>query len=146
MFEIILQRILAALGASDQLIATMGPSLAILLAIAGGTAVAQYFKYPISRRVRDEAGFDFWVRTVAVLSTFVLAVLLSHSVPWPLALVFAFLQLAIYHLSLRTIRRWWPWMEAHKAVGAIDPPPAAFLAKAQREADKRMDDGQDSGA
>lgn len=144
MFETILQRILSALGASDQLIATMGPSLAILLAIAGGTAVAQFFKYPISWYVTDDKKFSWLVRAVAVGATFLLALSLTESVRWPLALVFAFLQLAIYHGSLQLIRRWWPWMEVHPAVGSMDPPDQAAHAKAQRAADKAMD-GQNSG-
>jgi hypothetical protein len=146
MFEIVMQRILAALGASDQLIATMGPSLAILLAIAGGTAAAQFFKYPISWYVTDDKKFSWFVRAVAVASTFLLALSLTETVRWPIALVFSFLQLAVYHASLSMIRRWWPWLEVHPAVGSLDPPGEAAQAKAQREADKRMDDGQNSGA
>jgi hypothetical protein len=142
MFEIVLQRILAGLGASDQLIATMGPTLSILLAIAGGTAAAQFFKYPLSRAIADGGLFDWSVRAVAVGVTFLLSLFLTEKISWPIALVFSFLQLAFYHLSLAMIRRWWPWMEAKPMVGAIEPPLKAFEAAAQRQADKV---GENSG-
>lgn len=145
MFEQILQRILTGLGASDQLISTMGPSLSILLAIAGGTAAAQFFKYPLSRLIADDGLFSWCVRAVAVAATFLLALFLTDQMRWPLALVVGFLQLAVYHASLRMIRRWWPWLEASPVVGSVEPPPSAYVARAQRLADKAMD-GQDSGA
>jgi hypothetical protein len=130
MFETILQRILTGLGASDQLISTMGPSLSIVLAIAGGTAAAQFFKYPLSRAIPDDGLFSWTVRATAVLVTFVLALFLTDTMTWPLALVFSFLQLAVYHVSLAMIRRWWPWLEDHKAVGSMS---------------KTKDNGEESG-
>lgn len=142
MFETILQRILSGLGASDQLISTMGPSLSILFAIAGGTAAAQFFKYPLSRAIHDDGMFSWSVRAVAVLSTFTLAMFLTDKMAWPLALTFGFLQLAIYHASLSMIRRWWPWLETKAVVGSIEPPVTAYLADAERKADKA---GQNSG-
>lgn len=140
MFETILQRILAGLGASDQLITTMGPSLSILLAIAGGTAAAQFFKYPLSRLIEDDGLFSWCVRAVAVAATFLLALFLSETVTWPLALVFAFLQLAVYHASLRMIRRWWPWLEAHPLVGSVEPPKEAYIARELRRIDRAMEE------
>lgn len=134
MFETVVQRILAGLGASDQLISTMGPSLSILLAIAGGTAAAQFFKYPLSRAIRDDGLFSWSVRAVAVSVTFLLALFLTEAMPWPVALVFAFLQLAFYHASLAMIRRWWPWLETKAVVGSVDPPASAYLADEKRKA------------
>lgn len=146
MFEKILERTLAGLGASDQLINTMGPSLAILLAIAGGTAAAQFFKYPLSRAIQDDGMFSWCVRAVAVMSTFLLALFMTENVTWPLALVFAFLQLGMYHLSLILIRRWWPWLEVHSAIGSVEAPPAAVQAQNQRQADKAMAAKENDGS
>jgi len=142
MFEQILQRILAALGAGDQLIVAGGPTLTIIMAMMIGGALAQFLKFPLSRAVQDP-WFSYLVRVIAVVSTFVFAHFLSETVPLWLQFGAAVLQPLSYRISLAIIRRFWPWLETKKYVGAVWPPDSAFQADAQRRADKA---GTESGA
>lgn len=137
-----LEDILKYAGAGDAALRTMGPVLTILLSWIGGGAVAQFLKYPISRAVQDGAAFDWTVRTVAVLSAFGFAHVLSGSVTTPLEVVAAVTQPIAYWASLRLIRRFWPWLEVHPAVGSVTPPASAFVAAAERAADQT---GEGSG-
>lgn len=143
MFEIFLQRFLTAVGASDQLIAVMGPSFTILLAWVCGGAVAQFFKFPLSWYVADDRRFSWLVRALAVLATWGFMHWLSDTVPLPLEIGLAMLQPLIYHATLAGIRRWWPWLETKPMVGSVDPPREAFMAQQIRNAEKS---GEDSGA
>lgn len=143
MFEAFLQRLLAALGAGDQLIAVMGPSFTVLLAWICGGAVAQFLKFPVSWYITDDKRFSWWVRTVAITATWGFMHALSDTVPLALEIGLAMVQPLVYHGTLAAIRRWWPWFETKKFVGSVSPPQAAFAAEAVRQADKA---GQDSGA
>lgn len=134
MFEKVLERLLAAMGASDQLISAMGPTFAILLAMVAAGAVAQFLKFPLSRRIRDDMAFSWTVRAVAILATFVFAHFLTDKLVWPLELAFACVQPLLYHVTLAIIRHWMPWLETYKAVGAVEPPRTAEVAKVLREA------------
>ena len=143
MFETFLQRFLAAIGAGDQLIAVMGPSVTVLLAWICGGAVAQFLKFPVSWYITDDRRFSWWVRTVAISATWGFMHWLSDTVILPLEIGLSMLQPLIYHASLAVIRRWWPWIETKKFVGSVSPPQSAFVANDLRQAEKS---GQDSGA
>lgn len=142
MFEQVLQHFLSALGAGDSLIAAMGPGLTILLSWVFGGAVAQLLKFPLSRAITDP-WFSYIVRVLAVMATLVFVHLLSDTVPLWLEIGAAMAQPLAYHGSLAVIRRYWPWLEASRSVGSVNPPAAAFTAAAQRVADKS---GENSGA
>lgn len=140
MFEATLQRILTGVNASDGLIAGMGPTLTILLALAIGTAAAQFLKFPLSQTVQ-EPWFSWWVRVVGVVVTAVFAFMLSNTVPLWLAIGVGLLQPpVVYHGGLAIIRRWFPWLEMKPFVGAVCPPASAHQAAAQRAADKAGDE------
>jgi hypothetical protein len=136
-----IETVLSWLGFGDQALAAMGPTLTILLSWAGGGAVAQALKYPISQIVSAD-WFDWIVRTIAVAATFGFAVLLSDAVSLPLAAVAGLAQPVWYHASLSVIRKFWPWLEVNPIVGSLTPPNSAYRAAAQRQADRA---GQDSG-
>jgi hypothetical protein len=142
MFEQILQRILGGLGASDGVIATMGPTITIILSMASGGALAQFLKFPLSRAMQ-EPWFSWTVRAMATLGTVLFAHTLSSAVPLWLEIGAGLLQPLCYHASLALIRRFWPWLETRKVVGSVKPPASAVQAQAQREADRA---GLDSGA
>lgn len=139
-----LETILKALGASDQVVSDMGPTATFVLALLAGGAFAQWVKFPLSRQLQGDAVFSWAIRTIAMGSTFVAAHYLSDKLSLALELLAALVQPLAYWVSLRAIRRWWPWIEVHAPIGSVDPPNSAFLAAAQRAAD-RNDSGQDSG-
>lgn len=122
MFETILKQILSGMGASDGVIAAMGPTATIAFAMLFGGALAQFVKYPISRWIADDKMFSWTVRALAVGSTAVFAHFLSETVPLWLEIGAGVVQPLTYHGSLMVIRRFWPWMENSKMVGSIDGP------------------------
>lgn len=130
------------LGFSDQLIKDMGPTLTILLAVVAGGAFAQWIKFPLNRRIADKGLFSWTVCTLAMLATFLAAHFLSNSLAAAVEITVALLQPALYHITLDIIRRFWPWLETLKFVGAVDPPKRAYTSRAKRQAEKS---GQDSG-
>lgn len=131
-----IETILKALGASDQVIAQMGPTATFLLALLAGGAFAQWVKYPISRQLQSDAAFSWTIRTIAMLATFVAAHYLSGALSLSLEMLAALVQPLAYWASLRAIRRWWPWLEVHAPVGSVSPPQSAYTAAAQREVDR----------
>lgn len=145
MFESVLKHLLSALGAGDQLIAVMGPSFTILLSWVAGGAVAQFLKYPLSRRLQDP-NFSFVVRLIAITSTLVFAHLLSDSIHATLEVVVALVQPLVYHVSLAMVRKWWPWLETRRFVGSISPPPTAVTANQLRLQQKAEDMNPPDGA
>jgi hypothetical protein len=122
MFETTLKHILDGMGASDGVIAAMGPTATIVLSMLFGGAFAQFVKYPVSRWITEDRLFSWTVRALAVVSTFIFAHSLSETVPLWLEMGAAVVQPLTYHGSLMVIRRFWPWMENSKMVGSIDPP------------------------
>jgi hypothetical protein len=122
MFETTVKAILDSMGASDSVIAAMGPTATIVLAIIFGGALAQLVKYPISRWIADDKLFSWTVRALAVGSTAVFAHFLSETVPLWLEIGAGVVQPLTYHGSLAIIRRFWPWMENSKLVGSIEGP------------------------
>ena len=122
MFETTVKAILNSVGASDSVIAAMGPTATILLSMVFGGALAQFVKYPISRWIADDKLFSWTVRALAVGSTAVFAHFLSETVPLRLEIGAGVAQPLTYHGSLMVIRRFWPWMENSKMVGSIDGP------------------------
>lgn len=129
-----LTEILRWLGAGDAAIATMGPVLAIALAMLGGYGVTQACKFPLSVWLDGE--WRRWLtRMVSVASTTVLAVWLGDIVP-PLALIVGAVQPAVYGITMAIVRRRWPWLEATILLGSADPSPASVEARAVREAER----------
>ena len=125
MFETILKQILSGMGASDNVIAAMGPTATIVLAILFGGALAQFVKYPVSRWITDDRLFSWTVRALAVVSTALFAHFLSETVPLWLEIGAGMVQPLCYHGSLAIIRRYWPWLENSKMVGSVNPPGTA---------------------
>lgn len=124
--------VLAWLGATDKALILMGPTATILLSWVFGGAAAQFLKFPLSQWV-GQPWFDWLVRLVAVTATFGFAHILSGNIAGPLEAGAALSQPCAYWLSLRVIRRFWPWMEISPLVGAITPPLRALEAAAERE-------------
>lgn len=122
MFETTLKHILDGMGASDGVIAAMGPTATIFLSMLFGGAFAQFVKYPVSRWIVDDRMFSWAVRALAVGSTFLFAHSLSETVPLWLEIGAGVVQPLGYHGSLMVIRRYWPWLENSKMVGSITPP------------------------
>lgn len=136
-----LQDVLQWMGAGDQALKVMGPTLTIVLAWAFGGAFTQLLKFPIQQLVAP-AWFGWTVRMIAVFSTAAFAHFLSKSIPDVLELGVGAAQPIVYWASLRVIRRYWPWMEVSLMVGSTTPPASAYQAADQRKADKA---GQESG-
>jgi hypothetical protein len=143
MLETVIARILAALGAGDQVIAAGGPSATFVLAMLFGVAAAQSLKQ-IYKDLLSPAVFTALTRTIAIVAPILFAHFLADSLNGAWEVAAGFCSLGFYHLTRMCVRRWWPWLETSPAVGAVDPPASAVLAKAQRTADKAMD-GQESG-
>lgn len=142
MLEQFIAKLLATVGAGDQLIAASGPTACILFGMIGANLFSQVFKYPLSLVLVKPAAFDWAVRMLTIISGTVIAHSLGDSLNWAWASLAGLSAWGFYHLSLGIIRRRWPWMETSYLVGSVDPPPTAQQAAAQRAADK---DGGNSG-
>ena len=128
-----LEEVLKWLGAGDEAINSMGPLITIAIAVVGGGFFTQVVKFWLRRGIKDDGLFDWCTRAVAVLATFVLAYYLGDAVPGWLAAVVGVCQPGIYHLGISTIRRYWPWLEASKMVGSVNPDQSVLDAAAARK-------------
>ena len=86
---------LQALGAGDTALATMGPTLTIILALLGGLAVGQLVKWPLYLLVKGEA-HGYLVRICAVYATWCFAHFLSNHLSVPLEVLVALFQPILY--------------------------------------------------
>lgn len=130
-----LEAILRWVGAGDAAILTMGPVLAIALAMVGGYGITQAVKYPLST-VLSGPWCRWATRVIAVASTAGLLLWLSD-LPPALALVVGAAQPLVYGITMAVVRRRWPWLEATILLGSSAPDPAALEARAARRAARR---------
>ena len=118
--------------AGDAAITGMGPVVATALAMLGGSSLTQLLKFPLARAVPDEWTV-YAVRWLAILTTWLALHYLTH-LPVMLELVLALAQPYAYTLTMRVIRRRWPWLEAGKALGSTQPSEASIDALVERKA------------
>ena len=102
---------LAALGASDTAIATMGPTLTIIIALFGGYVAAQTLKWPLSVFVTDP-WHSHLTRYTGQVAAFLLAHYLSNHLSVPVEVVVALAQPTIYDWVQRATANipWLAWM------------------------------------
>jgi hypothetical protein len=132
-----LDTVLKWLGAGDQALTTMGPIITWMLSCLFGGSLAQWVKYPISRKIADSGLYDWTVRAIAIASTTAFAHILSESVTAPFEVGFGLSQPLVYHLGRAAIRKWIPWAEAATPlIGSASPPQSAYDALAKRQASK----------
>jgi hypothetical protein len=131
-----LETILKALGAGDQVLTTMGPLIAWILAWLGGYGITQTFKFPL-KRVLPAVWTDWLVRMFAISVTFLCTHFLG-SLPWMLEVVIAFSQPVAYKVFMAIVKKQWPWLEA-SAFGSADPSRDAQVAAAVRKLEKGND-------
>jgi hypothetical protein len=135
MLEEWIQRILKVLGAGDQVIAAGGPAATWVLGMFFGVIAAQSLKQVYNGLLPDR-WFIFLTRVIAIVAPIAFAHFLADSLnpAWEAAAGFS--ALGFYHLTLKAVRKWAPWMEVSPVVGAVCPPAAAEQAATQRAADK----------
>ena len=127
-----LDTFLKGLGASDAALSAMGPTIVIALALFGGFAVTQTFKWPLSRLVADAALLRYLTRWLAIGVTAIFAWELDHLSAW-LCLLIGFAQPVLYWITMRAIRRYWPWLEPTLSA---TPSNAGVVAQAVRQSQK----------
>lgn len=127
--------VLRWIGVGDAAIAAMGPVLTLTFAWLFGGAAAQWLKFPLSRAMnRDNAAYDWSVRTMAVVLTFAFAHFIGDSLNTWFEVGIAVTQPVAYYVAIRAIRRWAPWLEVSKLIGSVEPPAEALRAAADRQA------------
>lgn len=138
MLEDWIQKTLKVLGAADQVIAAAGPTSTFILAMLFGVAAAQSLKL-LYKDVLHEPYFSMVTRVVAIVASILFAHFLANSlnVGWEFAAGMS--SIGFYHLTLKAIRKWAPWLELSPAVGSVAPPPTAEEAAKQRAADRAGD-------
>lgn len=127
---VMLETIIKALQAGDQIIGGMGAFTAMLLSMLGGMGITQVVKFPLARVVPD-AWLSWTIRLVGIAATWSLARFIA-SLPVPLPVVTAFVQPLVYTGGMAAIRHFWPWLEAGKVLGSAAPSDAAVAAQAER--------------
>jgi hypothetical protein len=115
-----LDLVLKWMGAGDTAIATMGPVLTIAFAWLGGFAITQAFKFPLDKLIGNGQWHAWITRMFAVCATWLLAHYLNGLIGW-LEVIVAFLQPIAYGVALSVITKYWPWIEATKVMGKIEP-------------------------
>lgn len=125
-----LEQLIRALQAGDQIIGSMGAFTGMVLAMVAGMSLTQVVKFPLARLVND-AWLDWTIRLVGIAATWLIARLIV-SLPAPLPLITALAQPIVYRGAMGVIRHWWPWLEAGKVLGSARPSEAALQAKADR--------------
>lgn len=125
-----LETLLKWIAAGDEAVLTMGPIVATALAMLGGSAFTQLVKFPLAGLLPDR-WVDWSIRTLAIVSTWVALHWLTQLPPM-LELVLALAQPYAYTLVMRLIRHRWPWLEATKLAGSVEPSEAATEALLQR--------------
>lgn len=141
MLETYIEKALKTLGVADQLIAAGGPTVTFLLAMLFGVAAAQSLKL-LYKDDLAEPWFSRTTRIIAILASAVFAHYLSDSLNGGWEAAAGVSSIGFYHLSLKAIRKWAPWLELSPAVGSVNPPAIAEQAAAQRAADRN---GENSG-
>lgn len=131
-----LDEVVRWIAAGDSAIKGMGPVLATALAMLGASGFTQLLKFPMAAVILNEKWLDWSIKTVAVIMTIVWLELLNNDMPHALVLVLSMAQPYMYTLTMRAIRRFWPWAEATKVVGSATPSPEAVNALEQRRAIK----------
>lgn len=129
-----LDNILRWLGAGDQAITSMGPSMVVILSLLGGLAVTQVFKFPLALLLKSR-WTDWVIRFVAILSTMIFMCWLDH-LPIALDVIVGLSAPLAYRAVTATLRHFWPWLEAGKVLGSAAPSQTSQDALAQRKRDK----------
>lgn len=129
-----LDDILRWLAAGDTAIVTMGPLVALALAMLGGSGVTQLLKFPLARII-PAAWSDWAIRLLAILSTWLLLSWLAE-LPRALEVIVAVAQPYAYTGVMRVIRHRWPWLEATRAAGSVQPSDAAQEALLARRLER----------
>ena len=104
----IVTKALHALGASDEALTVMGPTLTIILALVAGIAVGQGVKWPLSLVVKGDA-HGYLVRMCAVFATFSFAHFASNHLSVPLEVLTAITQPLVYLGLKGATAKWAPW-------------------------------------
>lgn len=114
--------VLQGIGAGDAAIAFMGPTLTILFAWIGGTALAQLVKFPLARVVGED-WHGYLVRIVGVLTAFGFAHYLSNHLSVPLEVLTAVTQPLVYALLQGLAERYAPTVARYlfRSVGPAKP-------------------------
>lgn len=126
-----LTEVLQWLGASDEAIVKMGPSIAIVLALLGGYGITQLLKFPLAEFVIDRWR-DWTIRAVAVPATWLCAHYIG-GLPPVVQIVVAVSQPLAYTLVIGIVRHYWPWLEAGKVAGSVAPSDQAIIAMRDRK-------------
>lgn len=138
MLEEWIQKILKVLGAADQVIAAGGPMATFVLAMLFGVAAAQSLKL-VYKDVLLEPWFSVTTRSIAILAPIGFAHYLANSLNGAWEVAAGMSAIGFYHITLKAVRKWVPWMETKAAIGAACPPPTAEQAALQRAAAKAGD-------
>ena len=125
-----LEQLIRALQAGDQIIGGMGAFTGMLISMFGGMGITQVIKFPLVKVI--PAAWQAWtIRLVGIAATWSIARYIA-SLPVPLPIVTAFVQPLVYTGGMAVIRHFWPWLEAGKVLGSAQPSQAALQAKADR--------------
>jgi hypothetical protein len=104
--------ILEAIGASDNVITVMGPTLTIVFAWLGGFGVTQIFKFPMSRLI-SAIWLDWSTRSFAALATTVFAWRLNDMNVWVNIVIGVSQPTAVWLAYKR-----WPQLRMRRYVGS----------------------------
>lgn len=125
-----LETILKWIEAGDAAVLGMGPIVATALAMLGASAFTQLLKFPLAKFVPD--GWEDWsIKTLSVVSTWVALQWLTNLPPM-LEIILALAQPIGYTVTMRVVRKFWPWMEATKVTGSVAPSVEAQAALVER--------------
>jgi hypothetical protein len=116
-----LETILQYLGAGDNAIVEMGPTLTVVLAFLFSYGVTQYLKDWVKLLGMQDRFYDLMVRTIASVLAFAFAFLLGGLKSWVFALGVGFLQPVVVHMSLQVIWKRWPHLKTTRALGSTHP-------------------------
>lgn len=126
-----LDQVLKWVAAGDAALVTMGPVVAIALAMLGGAGITQALKFWLVQYIENQDAERQAIQMLATLVTGALLVWFADLHP-ALVVIVAFAQPYAYKLVARLIRHRWPWLEATKAAGSLRPSDEARRALLDR--------------